>query len=34
MFLICPLNAGLALHIILARWSKAFIHAVFMSHGV
>ena len=30
MFLICSLNVALVLHILLARWNKALIHAAFM----
>ena len=34
MFLIFSLKATLVLHILLARWYKAFTHAVFMGYGV
>ena len=34
MFLICSLNATLVLHILLARWNKAFTHTNFMEHRI
>ena len=34
MLLICLLNATLILHIVLGRCNQAFIHPVFMGHGI
>ena len=34
IFWVFQLNAASVLHILLAQWNKAFIHAIYMGHGV